>query len=125
MDGLDGRFEVHPDVLKAQAQRGASVDGVGAEHPAQFREQRVQSGVHGGGVGFSPEGLSQLVSWNRPVPVNDQIGKQESALSARKAALEALAAALYHEGAAQLDARLAGSRQCHANILAIRWAPRC
>ena len=119
MDGLDGGFQVDPGVGQAQPDRGAPVEGVGAEDPAQLGQQRVEPGIDGGRIGFAPQGLGQLVARDAAVAVDYEVGEQQPALAAGQPGVQPLAVALDGQRPADLDPHRARGRQGHANILAI------
>ncbi len=103
VDGVGGGFEVDPGV-EAKPQGGATIDGVRTEDPAQLGEQRVQPGVNGDRVGFSPQRLCQFVAGDLAMTVDDQISEKKSALAPRQAGLEALSIAFDRQRSAYLDA---------------------
>ena len=120
MDGVGGGFEVDPGVGQAQPQGGAAVHGVGAEDPAQLGQQRVQPGIDGGRVGFSPQRLGQFVAGDLAVAVDDQVGEEEPALAAGQPGSSRWPSRSMASGPADLDSHRVLGRQGHANILARR-----
>jgi hypothetical protein len=64
-----------------------------------------------------PKGLYQSVSGGEPVPVEDEICEQESALAPWQAGLETLTIPFDDGRPAELDSRRWHRRQGHANIL--------
>ena len=133
VDGLGGGFEVDPGIGQAQPDRGAAVHGVGAEDPAQLGQQRVQPGIDRGRIGFSPQGLGQLVAGDLAVAVDDQVREQQPALAAGQARIQPLAVALDGQRSADLDPHAGAgtprSRQHLGNTLSIkaskaRWEGR-
>ena len=120
MDGLGGGFQVDPGLGQAQPDRGAPVNGIRAEDPAQFGQQRVEPGVDRGWIGFTPQRLGQLVPGDVAVTVDHQVGEQQPALAAGQAGIQPLAVALDSQRPADLDPHRVRGRQGHANILALR-----
>lgn len=122
MNGLGGGFQVDPDIRQAEPQRCAPVHAIGAEDPAQLRQQRVEAGIDRVRVGLPPQGLGDLVAGNQAVPVDHKVREQKTALAAWQHAVQSLAVALDGQQPADLDPKWrARRRQGHANILALRW----
>lgn len=98
-----GRLDIDPRRLEVQSDSGASLDAVGAEDPAQLRQQRVEARVHCGRVGFAPKRLGELVAGYRPVPVENEVDEEQSALAAGKFGIDPLAATVYDKRATDID----------------------
>ena len=120
MDGLGGGFQVDPGLGQAQPDRGAPVNGISAEDPAELGQQRVEPGIDRGWIGFTPQRLGQLVPGDVAVTVDHQVGEQQSALAAGQARIQPLAVALDSQRPADLDPHRVRGHQGHANILALR-----
>ena len=118
VDRLDGGFEVNPGIRQVEPKGGASVDGAGAEDAAQLGEERVEPGIDGGRVGFAPECFSHFVTGNVAVPVDDEVGEQQTPLTSGQEGVEALAVAFDGQLPADLDAQRV-RRQGHPNMMAI------
>ena len=124
MNGLDSGFEVDPGMGKLQLDSGATIQGLDAEHPAQFGKQGIEPGIYRRRVGFVPQGVGQLVAGDLAVTVENEVGEQQSPLASREPGLPPLVPVFDGQRSTDLDAQRVGRRQGHANSLAVHSARR-
>jgi len=89
VDGNDGRLGVDPRALgQREARLTATPENFGAESPPQLRQQHAERPVGVRGCRLLPRGGDQRVAGQRTMPVDYQVGQQQTALAARERTLD-------------------------------------